>query len=126
MSQRPDVELRLPAERAYASVLRTTTAALAVRLDFTVDDLDDLRIAIGEVTTMLLEQAGPGADIEVAYRFEEREIALEVSTTCERPEVPDPTGFAWQVLSALTTSATAEVGTDRLTIRTALKSAPLD
>ena len=30
-----DVELRLPADSAYASVLRTTTAGLAARLDFT-------------------------------------------------------------------------------------------
>lgn len=126
MSERPDVELRLPAERAYASVLRTTTAALAARLDFTVEDLDDLRIAIGEIMTMLVEQARPGADIEVSYRFEEREISLEASTACDRPEVPEADGFAWQVLEALTTSATAQAGPDRLTIRAALKSAPLD
>ena len=32
---RADVELRLPADSAYVSVLRTTTAGLAARLDFT-------------------------------------------------------------------------------------------
>ena len=41
---RADVELRLPADSAYASVLRTTTAGLAARLDFTIDDIEDLRI----------------------------------------------------------------------------------
>ena len=35
--RRADVELRLPADNAYVSVLRTTTAGLAARLDFTID-----------------------------------------------------------------------------------------
>src|SRR4029078_13735568 len=43
-----DVSLRVPAEGAYVSVLRTMTAGLAARLDFTVDDIEDLRIAGGE------------------------------------------------------------------------------
>ena len=42
--ERADVELRLPADSAYASVLRTTTAGLAARLDFPIDDIEDLRI----------------------------------------------------------------------------------
>ena len=47
---RADVELRLPAEGAYATVVRTTAAGLAARLDFTIDDIEDLRIAIGEAS----------------------------------------------------------------------------
>ncbi|HEY9379199.1 MAG TPA: anti-sigma regulatory factor, partial [Jiangellaceae bacterium] len=39
------VELRVPATGAYVSVLRTAAAGLAARLDFTVDDIEDLRIA---------------------------------------------------------------------------------
>ena len=36
------VVLRLPAAGAYLSVLRTATASLASRLDFTIDDIEDL------------------------------------------------------------------------------------
>lgn len=126
MSQQPDVELRLPAQRAYAAVLRTTTAALAARLDFTVDDLDDLRMAIGEVTAMLLEQAAPGSDLLARYEFGDREIRLEVSTAADEPRTPNRDGFAWQVLSAVTTEVSAEVEPDRICIRVALKSAPLE
>ena len=57
----PDVELRLPADSAYVSVLRTTTAGLAARLDFTVDDIEDLRIAVDEACAMVLPQADPDA-----------------------------------------------------------------
>ena len=40
------VSVRVPAAAAYLSVLRTTTASLAARLDFTLDEIEDLRIAV--------------------------------------------------------------------------------
>ena len=53
----------MPADRAYASVLRTTTAGLAARLDFPIDDIEDLRIAVGEACAMVLGEAEPGTDL---------------------------------------------------------------
>ena len=61
MTHRPDVELRLPAESAYVAVLRMTTAGLAARLDFTLDDIEDLRMAVGEACALVLEHADPAA-----------------------------------------------------------------
>ena len=55
------VTIRMPAEGAYLSVLRTATAGLAARLDFTLDEIEDLRIAVDEACAMLLSQAVPGA-----------------------------------------------------------------
>ena len=57
---RADVELRLPADSAYVSVLRTTSAGLAARLDFTLDDIEDLRMAVGEASALVLPEAQPG------------------------------------------------------------------
>jgi hypothetical protein len=55
------VEVRLPAAGAYLSVLRTATAGLAARLDFTLDEIEDLRIAVDEACAILLQQAVPGS-----------------------------------------------------------------
>src|SRR4051812_6467821 len=55
------VELRLPADGAYLSVLRTATAGLAARLDFTLDEIEDLRIAVDEACALLLPDAVPDA-----------------------------------------------------------------
>ena len=60
---RADVELRVPADSAYVSVLRTTTAGLAARLDFPIDDIEDLRIAVGEASAMVLPEADEAADL---------------------------------------------------------------
>ena len=55
------VTIQMPAEGAYLSVLRTATAGLAARLDFTLDEIEDLRIAVDEACGMLLGQAAPGS-----------------------------------------------------------------
>ena len=98
---RADVELRLPADGAYASVLRTTTAALAARLDFTIDDIEDLRIAVAEAGALVLPAADPGADITARFHLGAGTMTVEVSTDAiDNPE-PDLESFAWQVLDTL-------------------------
>lgn len=52
------VELTVPASASYVSVLRTVTASLAARRDFTIDEIDDLRIAVDEASALLLPHAG--------------------------------------------------------------------
>ena len=68
-STRADVSLRVPADGAYVSVLRTMTAGLAARLDFTVDDIEDLRIAVGEACALVLPEADPSGDLEAEFRL---------------------------------------------------------
>ncbi len=57
----------MPAEGAYLSVLRTATAGLAARLDFTLDEIEDLRIAVDEACAMLLAQADAGTSLECDF-----------------------------------------------------------
>ena len=61
------VQVCMPAEGAYLSVLRTATAGLAARLDFTLDEIEDLRIAVDEACAMLLSQAIPGTNLECGF-----------------------------------------------------------
>jgi serine/threonine-protein kinase RsbW len=100
---RPDVELRLPVDSAYVSVLRATTVSLAARLDFTIDDIEDLRIAVGEACAMVLPGAEEGSDLIARFYTRPGELTVTVTVASADPELPEEDGFAWQVLSALTT-----------------------
>ncbi len=101
MSERPDVELRLPAESAYVAVLRMTTAGLAARLDFTLDDIEDLRMAVGEACALVLENADPGGDLHAAFDISDGSIRVSVSADSTDDAEPDEDSFGWQVLTAL-------------------------
>jgi serine/threonine-protein kinase RsbW len=122
-ADRPDsgpadrVTIRMPADGAYLSVLRTATAGLAARLDFTLDDIEDLRIAVDEACAMLLSQAIPGSSLECSFALEPDCMAITVSVPSLNPRPPSAETFAWTVLSALAGSVEAQAGPgDKLAI----------
>jgi serine/threonine-protein kinase RsbW len=91
----------MPAESAYLSVLRTATAGLAARLDFTLDEIEDLRIAVDEACAMLLAQAIPGTSLECGFDLGADQVTIVVSVVAAEPRIPAKDTFAWTVLSAL-------------------------
>lgn len=114
---RDQVTVRMPAAGAYLSVLRTATAGLAARLDFTLDEIEDMRIAVDEACAMVLSQAIPGSNLECVFLLGQDEMTVSVSVRSLAPRVPAGDTFAWTVLSALAGSVDAQVGPgDVLTI----------
>jgi serine/threonine-protein kinase RsbW len=112
------VELRVPADPAYLAVIRTAAAGLAARLDLTLDEIEDLRIAVDEACAMLLAIAIRGAELACRFAVTEDALTVEVSVTTVRgARLPAESSFAWKVLTALTTSASAETSGQRATIR---------
>ncbi|MFI0419552.1 anti-sigma factor [Spongiactinospora sp. 9N601] len=95
------VSVRLPAASAYLSVLRTATAGLAARLDFTLDEIEDLRIAVDEACAMLLSQAVPGTDLTAEFELTGQEMQVSVQVNTVGSTVPKRDDFAWMVLTAL-------------------------
>ena len=111
------VTVRMPADGAYLSVLRTATAGLAARLDFTLDDIEDMRIAVDEACAMLLSQAIPGSSLDCSFALSPDDMTITVSVPCLNPRPPSGETFAWTVLSALAGTVEAQVGPgDRLAI----------
>ncbi|MFT4286660.1 anti-sigma factor [Nocardioides sp.] len=115
---RADAELRLPADGAFVAVLRTATTGLAARLDFTLDDLEDLRIAVGEAAALVLESAQPDADLTARFWLRPGMLTVAVGAAAAAPRHPDPASFAWTVLTTLAAevSARAESGVLEVTL----------
>jgi serine/threonine-protein kinase RsbW len=120
-----DVELRLPADGAYASVLRTLTAGLAARLDFTMDDIEDLRIAVSEAAAMVLDEADAGSTLDCRFLLSPGQLALTISAPAAEPAAPDYESFGWQVLATLAAEAAIDSVPGsyavRLTVRSSLE-----
>jgi serine/threonine-protein kinase RsbW len=107
------VVITLPADSAYLSVLRTATAGLAARLDFTIDEIEDLRIAVDEACAMLLPQALPGADITCEFQLDNGSIRVGVSVLTVDGQQPSRDTFAWTVLSALAGDVDSDADPER-------------
>jgi len=106
------VQVCMPAESAYLSVLRTATAGLAARLDFTLDEIEDLRIAVDEACAMLLAQAIPGTSLECGFELGADQVTITVSVVAAQPRMPARDTFAWTVLSALAGTVDSRLGPD--------------
>ena len=115
------VVLTLPAQSAYLSVLRTATASLASRLDFTLDDIEDLRIAVDEACAMLLSRAVAGAELVCTFELSSDAIAVSVTVPTTDGAAPSRDTFAWTVLTALAGGVDATADHDNFVTISLLK-----
>ena len=71
-----DVQLVMPADPEFLRLARVTAMGLASRLSFTIDEIDDLRIAIDELIFGLIGTRG--RDGRVVLRYSVSDSGLEV------------------------------------------------
>ncbi|MDQ3765866.1 MAG: ATP-binding protein [Actinomycetota bacterium] len=71
------VTLRIPAEPAYVQVIRLIAAGLASRLKLTLEDIDDLRIAVDELATYLVGRHGREGTLEVHFVLHADRIEIQ-------------------------------------------------
>jgi hypothetical protein len=70
-----EISLSLPAQPQFARVARLTVTGLASRVGFTYDEIEDLRIAVGEVCSLLL----PGPEGRLVFRCQVGTEAVSVT-----------------------------------------------
>lgn len=112
-------ELSLPADGAYVAVLRVATAAIAARADFTIDEIEDLRMAVGETCALLLDGQDGSGMLRARFELDADAVRVSTSVTPAPPteaDVPDTSSFAWQVLTALVEDLDASVSDGTYTI----------
>ncbi|TYL45934.1 anti-sigma factor [Nocardioides sp. BGMRC 2183] len=120
----PTVEIRLPADGAYASVLRTLAAGLAARLDFTMEDIEDLRMVVSEAASLVLDQAAADTVLTCTFDLSQTDrLSLEISTDTTAPASADYENFGWQVLAVLAEDAAIETSATRFSVRATVLSA---
>ena len=117
MSADHHVTLTIPADGAYLSILRTATAGVAARLDFTLDGIEDLRMAVDEACALLLPQSKEDSNLRCAFDVGESSLTIAVTAESSSPKPPRRDGFAWTVLTALTTDVDATVDGSSVTLK---------
>src|SRR5947208_16009299 len=80
------VTARIPADTPHVSLLRAIATALAARLDFPVDRIIELQIAVDEVCSRLMAVSRDGTCIQVDFEVLDRGLKLSAQVDGERPE----------------------------------------
>lgn len=111
------VSLVVPADGGYLGVLRTATAGLAARLQYSLERIEDLRSAVDEACAMLLVLTPADAELRCQFEIAPTELIIAISAPVkDGAMLPSPTSWAWHVLAS-TTKATAEMTSSEATIR---------
>jgi len=103
--------ISVPAGTGYVHLLRVVIAGVAAGLDFPIDEIDDLRLAVDEASAHLLSAGAATGRITV--RLTPNAEGLNVvawgdRTDGEWPGAADQRSMSWYVLTTLTDDAEME------------------
>jgi serine/threonine-protein kinase RsbW len=118
---REEIEIRLPAEPGQLSLLRTVAGAVAMRADFDLDAIADLKIAVDEACSMLIMQAVPGVTLQCTFGADDNGIVVTSTVVTDGEQPLDETAFGWHVLSTLTDEVSWTRSDTGLCLRLALQ-----
>ena len=70
------VSIKIPASPEYLQVVRLIAAGLASRLGFTLDDIEDLKIAVDELSAYLTGAQGREGTLELTFSIDGNRIDI--------------------------------------------------
>jgi serine/threonine-protein kinase RsbW len=73
------IRLMVPASVEYARIARITTSGIATRLGFSIDDVEQLKVAMGEVWSLLVGDGRKG-ELTVTYGIEPEALVVDVTS----------------------------------------------
>ncbi len=73
------VELKLPAQQSMMLVLRLTTAGVVARAGLTVDRLDDVKLAVEEACSCLIDSPEPPTRLCLRFSQEGSALVIRIS-----------------------------------------------
>jgi len=95
------IHLDVPAQPKHIRLVRLLAAGLASQLDFSYDEVEDLRIAVDELCFLLVGPDGHAGRIEVAFTLGEDSVEVVGSADADGHDV-SVGEFSQRILAAVT------------------------
>ncbi|MCT2587728.1 ATP-binding protein [Actinophytocola gossypii] len=100
-----EIELRIGAELTNLPIIRSLAASIAMRADYDLDAIADLKLAVDEACSTLITRASDGAGLVCVFTVAKDEIRFQVSIKSTSDAAPSSDSFGWRVLTTLTDHA---------------------
>ncbi|GAA4883823.1 anti-sigma factor [Saccharopolyspora cebuensis] len=98
-------ETRVSAVAEMIPPLRNVAADLAMRKDFDLDGIEDIRMAVGEACALLVPVSADGY-VSCAFSIADSSLAATVSArSTAEPWAGEDDSLSWQLLTVLASSA---------------------
>lgn len=101
------IHLRVPASADYVGLIRSTAGHVAARADLTMEQIDDLRLAVDEAFAVLIAHQPESGEVSVAFHVHATQLEIHFTGPAGGPD-PDRNSFSWTVLQALVHEVIAE------------------
>jgi serine/threonine-protein kinase RsbW len=75
------VELRIPSKAEWVGVARLAVAGIASRLQFSIEDIEDLKLAVAEACTNCIQHASGSASVSIACQIFAEKLIVTVEDT---------------------------------------------
>lgn len=110
------VSLSVPPTPGYLALLRTVVGGCAGREGFTLDQIDDIKMAVDEAAVQLLRSsAGDRISVDVELSDPSMEVRVSADVAGEDPVI-DESSFSWTILRALADDLRVETEDARCTV----------
>ena len=81
------VQLRIPARAEWVAVARLAAAAVGSRMRLSVDEIDDLKLAIAEACTLCIQRTEGTENIDVRWDISPTELRITVAADGQGPKL---------------------------------------
>ncbi|MBV8083003.1 MAG: ATP-binding protein [Candidatus Eremiobacteraeota bacterium] len=72
------IELRLPSQAEWVGVARLAIAGIASRLDFGIEDIEDLKLAVAEAYTNCIQHAASDGEVRIECAIHPDKLVIAV------------------------------------------------
>ncbi|MEU0539525.1 anti-sigma factor [Nocardia sp. NPDC005978] len=104
------VGLRVPATPDHLTMLRALAETVTLVADFGLGEVNDIRLALDEVATLLMLAAVPGSMLDCELTYDEQELAVRVAGVAGSEDALDEHGLSWHIVRSLTDSLVTDQG----------------
>jgi hypothetical protein len=119
------VEIRVPADPGIIRVVRLAVSGVAAMATFSVDEIEDAKLAVSEMLIVLIEQ-GSAESVDVQVEVDGPDLVLVGSTTAELDDADADLALSRAVLDSVCAEHSIDAHDGRVRIRAVVRHLDID